>query len=99
MFFSSDLKSQGEETSENEKKVNLEYVTERIGSEESISSVLELYGYTVIVVTNYEEVINELFKKNNENRCEYNSLWVVSGQEITDLPINNIDINVPYSVE
>ena len=96
MFFSSDLKSQGEETSENEKKVNLEYVTERIGSEESISSVLELYGYTVIVVTNYEEVINELFKKNNENRCEYNSLWVVSGQEITDLPINNIDINVPY---
>ena len=59
MFFSSDLKSQGgEPTSEDEKKVNPKYVTTKIGTEECISSVLEYYGYTVVVVTNYEEAIN-----------------------------------------
>ena len=32
----------------------------KIGKEECISSVLEYYGYTVIVVTNYEDAINVL---------------------------------------
>ena len=64
MFFSSDLKSQGgEATSEDEKKINSKYVTTKIGKEECISSVLEFYGYTVAVVTNYEEAIHELCKK------------------------------------
>jgi len=100
MFFSSDLKSQGgEATSEDEKKINPKYVTKRIGSEECISSVLEFYGYTVVVVTNYEEAIHELCKKNADNKCEYNSLWVVSGQEVPDLPTNNGDVNAPYYVE
>ena len=100
MFFSSDLKSQGgEATTEDEKKINPEYVTKKIGKEECISSVLEFYGYTVVVVTNYEEAINELCKKNEENKCQYNSLWVVSGQEVPDLPTNNGDANAPYYVE
>ena len=100
MFFSSDLKSQGgEATTEDEKKIQPRYVTKKIGSEECISSVLEYYGYTVVVVTNYEEAINELCKKNRENKCEYNSLWVVSGQEVPDLPTNNGDVNAPYYVE
>jgi len=100
MFFSSDLKSQGgEPTSEDEKKVNPKYVTTKIGTEECISSVLEFYGYTVVVVTNYEEAIHELCKKNSENKCEYNSLWVVSGQEVPDLPTNNGDVNAPYYVQ
>ena len=69
MFFSCDLKSQGgEATSEDEKKINPKYVTNRIGKEECISSVLEYYGYSVIVVTNYEEAINELCKKNSDNK-------------------------------
>ena len=29
----------------------------------------------------------------------YNSLWVISGQEVPDLPSNNNDINAPYYVE
>ena len=100
MFFSSDLKSQGgEATTEDEKKINPKNVTTKIGSEECISSVLEYYGYTTFVVTNYEEAINELCKKNSENKCEYNSLWVVSGQEVPDLPTNNGDVNAPYYVE
>ena len=61
MFFSSDLKSQGgEATTEDEKKINPKYITTKIGKEECISSVLEYYGYTVIVVTNYEDAINVL---------------------------------------
>ncbi len=100
MFFSSDLKSQGgEATTEDEKKINPKYVTNKIGTEECISSVLEFYGYTVVVVTNYEEAINELCKKNKENKCEYNSLWVISGQEVPDLPTNNGDVNAAYYVE
>ena len=100
MFFSCDLKSQGgEPTEEDEKKVNPKYVTSKIGTEECISSVLEYYGYSVIIVTNYEEAIKELCKKNSENKCEYNSLWVISGQEVPDLPSNNGDINAPYYVE
>jgi hypothetical protein len=64
MFFSSDLKTQGgEATTEDEKKINPKNVTTKIGSEECISSVLEYYGYTTVVVTNYEEAINELCKK------------------------------------
>ena len=99
MFFSSDLKTQGgEATSEEEKKINPKYITRRIGKEECISSVLEYYGYSVIVVTNYEEAINELCKKNNDNKCIYNSLWVISGQEVPDLPSNNGDVNGPYYV-
>ena len=101
MFFSSDLNSQqgGEANTENEEKIKPKYVTTKIGTEECISSVLEYYGYTVILVTNYEEAINELCKKNSENKCEYNSLWVVSGREIADLPSNNGDINAPFYVE
>jgi CheY-like chemotaxis protein len=100
MFFSSDLKSQGgEATTEDEKKINPKYVTNKIGTEECISSLLEFYGYTVVVVTNYQEAINELCKKNKENKCEYNSLWVISGQEVPDLPTNNGDVNAAYYVE
>ena len=38
-------------------------------------------------------------KKNHENKCIYNSLWVISGQEIPDLPSNNGDDFAPYYVE
>ena len=100
MFFSSDLKSQGgEPTSEDEKKINPKYISNRIGDEECISSVLEYYGYSVVVVTNYEEAINDLCKQNSDKKCLYNSLWVISGQEVPDLPSNNGDINAPYYVE
>ena len=100
MFFSCDLKSQnGEPNNEDEKKIHPKYITTKIGNEECISSVLEYYGYSIKVVTNYEEAINELCKTNRENKCEYNSLWVVSGKEIPDLPSNNGDINAPYYVE
>ena len=100
MFFSSDLKTQGgEATTEDEKKIHPNYVTNKIKNEECISSVLEYYGYKVIVVTNYEQAIIELCKKNNENKAEYNSLWVISGQEVPDIPSNNGNPNAPYYVE
>ena len=100
MFFSSDMESQKyKKITEDEKKINPNNVTKKEKDEECISSVLETLGYRVDVVTNYEDAINELLKKTKENKCLYNSLWVVSGQEIPDLPkSNNMDPNAPYYV-
>ena len=100
MFFSFDLKSQkGAKITGNESKISPRYVKMSIGEGSCISSVLKYYGYKVEVVTNYEVAINELCKKDENNKCLYNSLWVVSGQEVPDLPGNNRDINAPYYVE
>ena len=99
MFFSCELKSQEDSNSEKEKRIKPENITKKINNEECISSVLEYYGYSIVVVTNYEEAINELCKQNDEKKCIYNSLWVISGQEIRDLPTNNGDLNAPYYVE
>ena len=100
MFFSSDLLTQGgKATTEDEKKINPKYVNSKIGDEECIASVLEYYGYEVIVVTNYEEAIKELCKQDKDKKCYYNSLWVISGQEVPDLPSNNGDCDAPYYVE
>ncbi len=100
MFFSSDMESQKKKNiTEDEKKINPKNVTKNEKDEECISSVLEPLGYRVDVVTNYEDAINELLKKTKDNKCLYNSLWVVSGQEIPDLPkSNNMDPNAPYYV-
>ena len=99
MFFSCELKSQEDSNSEKEKRIKPENITKKINNEDCISSVLEYYGYSIEVVTNYEEAINELCKQNDEKKCIYNSLWVISGQEIRDLPTNNGDLNAPYYVE
>lgn len=75
MFFFCDLKSRaGEGISEDPIKINLKYITNSISKEDCISSFLEYYGYSVIVITNYEEDINELTKKNSDNKWIYNSL-------------------------
>lgn len=75
MFFFCDLKSRaGEGISEDPIKINLKYITNSISKEDCIFSFLEYYGYSVIVITNYEEDINELTKKNSDNKCIYNSL-------------------------
>ena len=100
MFFSSDLKSQGGEAiTEDEKKINPKFIATK--DDQCIASVLGYYGYNISVVTNYEEAINELCKKDKkqEDKCKYNSLWVISGQEVPDLPSNNGDINAPFYVE
>ena len=98
MFYSNDLISEkGKAISEEDKNINPKNINNRIGNKECIASVLDYYGYSVIVVTNYEEAINELCKKDND-KCIYNSLWVISGREVPDLPSNNGDINAPYYV-
>ena len=100
IFFSSDLSSQGgEATTEEEKKIVPNNVINKIGDEECIASVLGYYGYEVVLVINYEDAINELCKQNADRKCYYNSLWVISGQEIPDLPSNNGDVYAPYYVE
>ena len=100
MFFSNDLKSQKDKNNtKDEQRINPKYVTTKFGNDECISSILGYYGYEVILVTNYEEAINELCKKNQDNKCIYNSLWVISGKEIPDIPSNNGDSNAPYYVE
>ena len=75
MFFFCDLKSRGGEgISEDPIKINLKYITNRISKEDCISSIIKYYEYSVIVITNYKEDINELSKKNSDNKCIYNSL-------------------------
>ena len=76
--------------------------------EDCIKSLLEYYGYEVVVVTSYIDAIEQLCSINEENKCQYNSLWVISGQEFPDLPklVNNNkaknkedEENDPYYVE
>ena len=99
MFFSSDLKSQqGEVNSEIEEKVKPEYITiPNKKGEDCIKSLLEYYGYEVVVVTSYIDAIEQLCSTNEEDKCEYNSLWVISGQEFPDLP--KLDNNKAKSKE
>ena len=110
MFFSCDLKTQqGEPNSTEEQKVHPKNIKRNytiFDNEESISSVLDYYGYEIVVVTGYEDAIKELCKKDYNNRCIYNSLWVLSGKEVPDLPRYKGDIksfskdeNDPYYVE
>ena len=99
MFFSCELKSQqGKPNSENEKKVKPENITQNKDGGNCIESVLKYYGYEVIVVTNYTEAIQHLCKTDGNDKCYYNSLWVISGQENKDLPTNGGDENDPYYV-
>lgn len=88
-----------EKITKDEKRINQKYVSKKIDKKECISSILEYYGYTLKFVTSYEEAINELCKKNSKNKCEYNSLWVLSGEEIHDLKSKNGDISAHYYAE
>ena len=63
----------------------------KMGDNECISSALEYYGYEVDVVTNYEDAIIELTRTNLNGKSFYNSLWIISGREIEDLPSDKGD--------
>ena len=98
MCFSSTLKSQknalvclnkGEK--EKELRITPENITKKIEGEDCIASVVEYYGYKVNVVKDYEEAINELTKINADGECLYNSLWVMSGREVNDMPSGKKD--------
>ena len=92
MFYSSDLKSEKDGKYDiNEQKINPKYITIKLDNNECISSVLNYYGYNVKVVTNYEDAINELNKTNLKGKCFYNSLWIISGREIDELPSDKGD--------
>lgn len=102
MFFSCDLKSQRHQTNtDDERRVHPNNIKNKEGKEECISSALEYYGYETVVVTDYEKAINELCKTNKDEKCIYNSLWVISGQKFPDLPDldKNEDKNAPLYVE
>ena len=98
MCFSSNLRTQkavldrlNKEQREKELRIIPENIIRKINGEDSISSVVGYYGYKVKVVTDYEQAINELIKTNEEGRCFYNSLWVMSGREINDMPSGKKD--------
>ena len=103
MFFSWDLETQkdGINTDE-EKKVHPKYVkyNDKFYKDENIYSVLKYYGYEIEVVTGYEKAILELRRKDINNKCIYNSLWVISGKEVPEVPNYNKtgDPNDPYYV-
>ena len=95
MFYSYDLKSEsGGKDDINEKKINPNYIISPQRYNDCIGSVLHYYGYEITVVTNYESAINELNKINEKGKCFYNSLWIISGREIDELPSDNND---PYA--
>ena len=92
MFYSSDLKSEADGFfDKNEQKINPVNIILKMGDNECISSALEYYGYEVDVVTNYEDAIMELTRTNLNGKCFYNSLWIISGREIEDLPSDKGD--------
>ena len=100
MFYSSDLKSElGGKDDINEKKINPIFINKSPENKDCISSVLEYYGYKIIVVTNYEKAINELNKTNFYGKCFYNSVWIISGREIDELPSDNNDQYAAYYVD
>ena len=102
MFFSCDLKSQRHQTNtKEERRVHPKNIKIKNGKEECISSALEYYGYETVVVTDYEKAINELCRTDEDEKCLYNSLWVISGQAFPDLPDldKNADKNAPLYVE
>ena len=102
MFYSSDLNSEKNGNFDiNEVKINPKFIINKFGNNDCISSVLQYYGYKIKVVTNYEDAIEELTKpkENNKNKCLYNSLWIISGREIPDLPTTNGDPYAPYYVD
>ena len=104
MFFSWDLETQKDGiNTEEEKKVHPKYVkyNDKFYKDENIYSVLKYYGYEIEVVTGYEKAILELRRKdNNNNKCIYNSLWVISGKEVPEVPNYNKtgDPNDPFYV-
>ena len=102
MFYSSDLISESKGKNDiNEKKINPKFITYQEGINDSISSVLQYYGYEIKVVSNYEDAINELNKNkiNDYSKCFYNSLWIISGREIDELPTNNNDLHAASYVD
>ena len=100
MFYSSELKSESSGKNDiNEKKINPKYIKNREGNNDCIESVLQYYGYEITVVTNYENAIDELKKINDKGKCFYNSLWIISGREIDELPGINFDKYAAYYVD
>ena len=98
MCFSSNLKTQKgaldrltKEQREREMRIIPENINRKINGEDCIESIVGYYGYKVKVVKDYEEAINELIKTNEEGRCFYNSLWVMSGREVNDMPSGKKD--------
>ena len=88
MCFSSNLKTQKggldrltKEQKEKEMRIIPENISRKINGEDCIESIVGYYGYKVKVVKDYE-----LIKTNEEGRCFYNSLWVMSGREVNDMP-------------
>ena len=103
MCFSSNLKTQKgaldkltREQREKEMRIIPENITRKINGEDCIESIVGYYGYKVKVVKDYEEAINELIKTNEEGKCFYNSLWVMSGREVKDMPIGKKDASLLY---
>ena len=100
MFFSCDLKTQKSNKNikdeQNEQQVHPQFVKLKrpFNNQENIYSVLKYYGYEIEVVTGYEKAIKELCRKDINNRCIYNSLWVISGKNVPEVPsFNNRVIN------
>ena len=98
MCFSSNLKTQKaaldrltKEQREKEMRITPENIERKINGEDCIKTIVGYYGYQVKVVRDYEEAINELIKINENGRCFYNSLWVMSGREINDMPSGKKD--------
>ena len=80
------LDSLSKEQREKEMRIIPENITRKLNEENSNESIVEYYGYKVKVVKDYEEAINELIKINEEGRCFYNSLRVMSAWEVKDMP-------------
>ena len=46
-----------------------------------VESAVDIFGLEIYVVLDYENAIKELTKKNENNKCDYNIIWVMCGPQ------------------
>jgi hypothetical protein len=83
MLWSYDLNKRGESP-----YVSPKYINEPSDANKGvcIKSIIQHFGVDNVIVVDYENAIKELLKKNNNNMCNYYSVWIFCGPPYPVLP-------------
>ena len=59
-----------------------------------VESAVDIFGLEIYVVLDYENAIKELTRKNENNQCDYNVVWIMCGPQKAILPNTKSDPNL-----
>ena len=59
-----------------------------------VESAVDIFGLEIYVVLDYENAIKELTRKNENNNCDYNIVWVMCGPQKAIIPNPKSDPNL-----